>query len=324
MSSEIGFRYQRFAEVEAKGVCDIYYDLALEVARAPEIQTLLATLPKHRQQPNLLFAALRKTASLPGDSASLTEMLSGSWAAIREVMMTHTTQTNEPGRCACLLPVLSQIKGPIALLEVGASAGLCLLPERYDYTYGAREMFPDGGLTPDLPVFPCQANAGVPLPSAMPDIIWRAGLDLNPLDVNSALDMDWLETLVWPGQEGRRDRLSAAITIAKEDPPVVAKGSLLTSDFEDLARTAPSDAQLVVFHTAVLSYIDDQEERERFAQRVAQLGAIWISNESPRIFPRLAERAPRPHPVGKFLMTVNSIPTAWTGPHGQSIDWIEG
>ena len=45
-------------------------------------------------------------------------------------------QTNEAGRCAVLLPVLAALPQPLALLEVGASAGLCLYPDRYAYRYG--------------------------------------------------------------------------------------------------------------------------------------------------------------------------------------------
>ncbi len=40
--------------------------------------------------------------------------------------MSKRTQTNEPGRCAVLLPLLAALPQPLALLEVGASAGLCL------------------------------------------------------------------------------------------------------------------------------------------------------------------------------------------------------
>ncbi len=50
-------------------------------------------------------------------------------------MTTRSTQTSEPGRCATLLLLLARLPQPLALLEVGASAGLCLLPDRYGYDY---------------------------------------------------------------------------------------------------------------------------------------------------------------------------------------------
>ncbi|HUZ56387.1 MAG TPA: DUF2332 family protein [Streptosporangiaceae bacterium] len=38
----------------------------------------------------------------------------------------------------------------------------------------------------------------MPLPARVPEISWRAGLDLNPLDVSSDDDVRWLSCLVWP------------------------------------------------------------------------------------------------------------------------------
>lgn len=68
------------------------------------------------------------------------------WDAIQQTALSHSTQTNEAGRCAVLLPELSKITGPIALLEVGASAGLCLYPEKYAYRFltedGVHELAP--------------------------------------------------------------------------------------------------------------------------------------------------------------------------------------
>ena len=54
-------------------------------------------------------------------------------------MLSRATQTNEAGRCATLLPSLAAISAaedkPLALIEVGASAGLALFPDRYGYEY---------------------------------------------------------------------------------------------------------------------------------------------------------------------------------------------
>jgi hypothetical protein len=73
--------------------------------------------------------------------------------ALRATILGRSTQTNEPGRCAALLPVLARLPQSLALLEVGASAGLCLLPNFYAYDYGGHTLGPASGrLT--APVFP--------------------------------------------------------------------------------------------------------------------------------------------------------------------------
>ena len=69
--------------------------------------------------------------------------------------------------------------------------------------------------TATAPVFSCATSGHPPLPQHHPEIIWRAGLDLNPLDVRNPEDTDWLETLVWPGQDARLARLRAAIAVAQ-------------------------------------------------------------------------------------------------------------
>jgi hypothetical protein len=155
----------------------------------------------------------------------------------------------------------------------------------------------------------------------VPRIVWRLGLDLNPVDLSSEDQVQWLEALIWPGQEQRAQRLRAAIEVARSDPPRVVKGDLLT-DLEPLLGTAPKDATLVVFHTAVLAYVASQERRDRFAEIMRRTGAVWISNEAPGLFPDYAKSAPPAPRHGLFLMTLNGTALAWTGPHGQSIDWF--
>src|SRR6266567_66998 len=92
-------------------------------------------------------------------------------------MLSRTTQTNEPARCAVMLPLLAQLPQPLALLEVGASAGLCLLPDRYGYDYDGYTL----GSGP--PVLKTHVENDPPLPNHLPEIVWRAGLDLDPIDV---------------------------------------------------------------------------------------------------------------------------------------------
>jgi hypothetical protein len=317
----IARRYTNFAVDEARGVSESYERLALAVAASSELTAFLAGLPADRRQPNLFFAAVRHVSSFPESAGHLVEIVGRRHRRIREVMLSRTTQTNEPARCCVILPLLARLKGPLALLEIGASAGLCLLPDRYGYDYGAIRIAPQGADTGEAPVFPCAVTGAVPLPASVPRIVWRMGIDLNPIGLHSEDDAAWLETLVWPGQEARARRLRAAITIAKRDPPTVVKGDLLM-DLAALIAAAPQDATLVVFHTAVFPYVVPQERRNAFAETVRNSRAVWISNEAPGLFPDLAKAAPPSSHRGRFLLAQDGIPVAWTSPHGQAMEWF--
>src|SRR5699024_841578 len=240
--------YRLFAEREARGVSPVYEDWARRLAEDPEVLAQLETLPPHKRQPNLVFAAARWHGAGEG-YGSFRAALLDRWPSVRDTVLSRATQTNEAARCAVLLPFLAELPQPLALLEVGASAGLCLLPDRYSYRYDdGTELDPPTG--PSAVVFHC-ALEGITPPARLPEVVWRAGIDLGPVDVTDDDASAWLETLVWPGQEERRRRLRAALGIARRDPPRVVAGDLL-KELPGLAREAPPHATLVVFHTAVL------------------------------------------------------------------------
>ncbi|WP_425299078.1 DUF2332 family protein [Rhizobium sullae] len=100
------------------------------------------------------------------------------------------------------------------------------------------------------------------------------------------------------------------------------KGDLRGSDLVRLCSEAPKDATLVVFHTAVLDYVSDPADREAFAEQVMRLSPYWVSNEFPRVFPCIATCAGKRRPPGRFLLSMNGCPVAWTDPHGASLEWI--
>lgn len=318
MTDRLAARYRRFAEVEAHGHSPLYEALAHGVAADPVVLGFLAGLPAEKQQPNLLFAAVRHVTGTLADFPAFRAALLRQQEAVRAVMLSRSTQTNEPARCAVLLPVLSGLSGPLALLEVGAAAGLCLLPDQYGYEYDGHQL---AGRNPDGPVFVCRASSETPLPAAVPQVIWRAGLDLNPIDPRDHDQAAWLETLVWPDQPHRLAHLQGALAIARAEPPPVRRGDLLT-DLAAAAMGAPGRATLVVFHTAVLAYVVGRAARAAFAAQVRNLGAVWISNEVPGVFPDIVAKVPGRGPRGAFLLAVDGEPVAWTDPHGAWIDWI--
>lgn len=106
---------------------------------------------------------------------------------VRELVSTRLVQTNEVRRCALLLPAFVTIAAraggqSLALVEVGASAGLNLPWGRYAYDYG------DGHLRGD-PASPVRLDCALagasrpPLPDSLPRVTWRVGFDLQPIDV---------------------------------------------------------------------------------------------------------------------------------------------
>jgi hypothetical protein len=126
---------------------------------------------------------------------------------------------------------------------------------------------------------------------------------------------------VWPEQEHRRRRLQQAIAVARAAPPRVVRGDLL-HDLDALIAEAPADATLVVFHSAALAYVTPRAARLQFVEGLRRTRAIWISNEAPGVFPDIVAQAPTPMPLGRFLLAVDGVPKAWTGPHGQSLEWF--
>ena len=313
--------YRWYAEVEAPGRSELFAQIASAVAAdAPTLDSLVA-MPRPKWQPNLLIGAVRYLFGTPPDAAGFLELVRAHPDEIAAVMAVRRTQTNEPARCATLLPALARLRGPLALLEVGASAGLCLLPDRYAYAYGDHRVPARPPGDPAAPVFDCVADPATPLPADNVEVVWRAGLDLHPVDLTDPAEIRWLEALVWPGQQHRLAGLRAACAVARAGPPRVVEGDLRT-DLPTLAAQAPHDATLVVFHTAVLAYLPDPAERAAFAHTVGELDAVWIANEGARWIPGVgADVAAQAPTAAVFLMCVNGEPTAWTDPHGASIAW---
>lgn len=318
--SGLSARYRRFAEDEVRGRSPLYVELAEGVADDREIIAFLLTLPPEKRQPNLLLAAVRHLFGTPADWPAFRRTLVANFAAVGDLMRQRSTQTNEPARCATLLPLLALLPQPLALIEVGASAGLCLLPDCYGYDYGTATIAP-GRTSAEPPVFACRPDGGTPLPTAMPEIAWRAGIDLNPLDPADPVATAWLETLVWPEQTDRLAHLRKALKIAAAERPRVIKGDL-RRDLPRLIAEAPKAATTVVFHSAVLAYVPSRDVRNAFAAEVQSLSQFWIANESPRVFPDIAAKTGGSNVAGRFLLSVNGTPIAWTDPHGAALDWI--
>ncbi|MCG5446356.1 DUF2332 domain-containing protein [Micromonospora sp. NIE79] len=304
--------YARFGSHEARGVSATYERLSQAVARDDDLLTLLDGLPPAKRQPNLLFGVVRWLGGPVDDPAAFHEYVVTHWPAIETQMRARATQTNEAGRCAVLLPVLAALPQPLALLEVGASAGLCLYPDRYAYRYGDHQVGV-GELVLD-----CAANGLVP-PARVPQVVWRAGLDLNPLDVTDPDDVSWLDALIWPEHAHRQARLRAAAAVAAADPPLLVRGDLV-DDLPALAARAPTDATLVVFHTSVL-YQVPPPRRDAFVRLVGELPGHWVANEAPEVLRHDGLPDP-PSDALHNVLALDGKPLAWARGHGQALIWF--
>jgi len=323
-TAAVAERYARFARDEAPGRSPLYADWAGGVAADPGLAAILARIPAAHRQPPLVFAVTRMLGA-PEEASPV-------WAAwLREhadevvaEASVRRLQTNEPQRCAVLLPALATVPGPIALLEVGASAGLCLYPDRYSYRYRAGDGLhaldpPDGA---SRVVLDCDVTGDPPL--RMPQVVWRAGIDLHPLDAADADDRRFLTSLVWPGESGRAERTGAALDIVAAEPPLLMAGD--ASDpavLHAAAARAPEGATLVVTTPGVLPHIP-RAGRERLLDAVAALGsrrrAVWITIDPPALHQRW--RPPvDPGTWGGFVLGRDGQPLAAVDPLGAFAHW---
>jgi hypothetical protein len=309
--------YRAFVE-EATDSSPLYARLAADVAEDRGILRFLAALPVGKRQPNLLFAALQYLDGAPEDGHELNRRVVEDGERLRVIMTARATQTNEPARCAALLPVLARLDGPLALVEVGASAGLCLYPDRYRYEYDGRPVGP-----PSPVRLTCTTTGDVPLPQRLPDVAAGIGIDLNPLDAADPGDRAWLRALVWPGPHAadRLRRLDAATEIARREPARMLTGDLLDR-LPDALALVPAGCTPVVFHTAVLPYVPS-DRRAAFLERVGSLPVRWIAQEARGVVRGTGDTPPSGWGTD-FVLSVDGRPLALTAPHGGRVDWLPG
>ncbi|MFJ6653255.1 DUF2332 family protein [Microbacterium sp. NPDC091313] len=320
-AGRVAATYAEFGRTWAAGTSQLYADWSLGIAGDPELLARIAGLPRRLRQPNLLYAAARWQGAPLEPFASMRPWLLEHWDDVVATASVRSTQTNEPARCATLLPVLSAIEGPVALLETGTAAGLCLLPDRYSYTYDA----PSGEhRLGDSPAhLRSRLDDDSSLPRRLPEVVWRRGIDLAPLDAGDPDTIAWLANLVWPGRDhdARVAGLRAAAAIAAADPPEIVEGDILET-VADAAADAPHDATLVVFHSAVLMYLSPAD-RLRFAGVMHGLSAalgrrvVWISNETVGVLEGVDALLPAGLDAGgRFVQSVDGVPVALAGQHG--------
>ena len=286
---ELGTVFARFAEEAYRGGCPLYTALAEGVSDDTHVLEI-ASSARRPPIPNLLFSVvhfllLRGVAhALSSFYASLTPDPSPAGDAyphfggfcmdhesdLRGLLSTRLVQTNEVARCSYLRPAFAFIANerqglPLSLVDVGASAGLNLLWDRYAYDYKGHGLAGDRRSPVGVAVEVCGDNCP-PIPHDSPSVAFRTGIDLNPVDVTDPDSALWLRALVWPGHECRADQLQAAMALALRDPPALVAGNVLNV-LPAILANVPARTTPCIFHNHTLSQFS-QEDRCLFTALV--------------------------------------------------------
>ena len=179
------------------------------------------------------------------------------------------------------MPVLAALPQPLALLEVGASAGLCLQPDRYAYRYDDRPVLGESPLVLSCRDDRCGAAA------ALACRRWSGGAGWTSTRSTSATTttMRWLRSLVWPEQT---ERFAVLQRRSRSPAPIRRRSRRATSSpiSSRSLRRRRADATLVIYHSAVLAYLDaDGRARfvdERTRDRCATVRRSWIVERGAR------------------------------------------
>jgi hypothetical protein len=222
-----------------------------------------------------------------GGEASWDDSLEEHREFLRGFVATQGVQTNEVQRSWILLPLLLRVAQRMGadmfdLVELGPSAGLNLVWDRYRYRYEAGEWGREDA------VLSFDGEERLPVPGDLlqlePIVRGRIGIDRSPIDVTTEEGARLLRSFVWAGQDDRMRRLDQAIEAVRADPPELIRGDYVEV-LPDVLATQPTDALTIVFQTASFGYIGD-EGRARVRSVLEQAGETrslaFISTGKPR------------------------------------------
>lgn len=343
--------YRHFGEVDAAEASPLYERIAVALSESDEALRAIERAPARKRHPTVILAALHDLAlagrapalaaahaATNGDAAAAAaiDTLLRMTDSVVAIAQRRKLRTNETGHGAVLYPAIAEAAhrvgaNAVGLIDVSCSAGLNLNVDRVGITYSNGQSLGD-------PSSPVQLSASIvgqrPLPTrAMPEVVARVGIDLDPVDVTDPDAARWLRACVWPDQSERAVRLDAELALAATDPPLLLQGDALDMLPDAFARI-PEDALPVVTTTWALSKFP-LESRLRFLQRLddAALGraVAWVSVEGVGVapaIPTLGDRRASGHTIigvailGHSTLRTETIGRCWS--QGRLLAWLAG
>jgi hypothetical protein len=347
-TDELGQLWEWFGHHQFRGYSPLYERIAEAVAADQAVLDLVGECPPEAHLPPALLGAVHYLL-LDGLDHPLADVYAGRSAddpapLFLEVCQTHRdelsellafrrVQTNDCGRSALIGPGLTWIADrldtPFALIDVGASAGLNLLCDRYRLDYGDHG---SSGPADSPVVVACEVLGGrPPVAERLPTPASRVGIDRSPVDLADPADARWLLACVWP-DTGRLARTEASIRLAQADLPTVLEGDAVDGLPPVIERLEDGTAAVVVtsWSFAYLSL----DQRRRFTELLADTSrrrpVAWLSADGAGTFDGVGDASltdrsgAQAHVLGAVLFEdAVAHPTllAVVQQHGGWIDW---
>ena len=284
---------------------------------------------------------------------------------LRQTIATRSTQTNEVNRCVYVAAALALAAGgaggaggarvagtgakgsasrraeataeAVALVELGASAGLLLGLDRYDVELSAGHGTSQLG-RPGSPVR-CRGTdrttrtGGLP---PVPPIAGRVGIDRHPVRLDDADAVRWLLACLWPDVPGRVERFTAARDLLLPQPPTLIAGDMvdaLPAGVAAARAASPPSAAVIIYSSWALTYLhrsrrsDLEASFHELSQEVPRL--LWLTAEPLDCAPGITVPGDQHHHGGTTILGLREwrdgveLASRFLGtchPHGE---WIE-
>ncbi len=254
-------------------------------------------------------------------------------AVIADVMATHEAallpwldgppQTNEAGRSANFIAAMlwlaeRGLPARFECLEIGSSAGINLMLDRYRYDLGGVVVGPEAPVMDFGPEW-----RGAPPPAREIAIVGTRGCDVAPVDLTDPAQALRLKAYIWPEHTVRFARMDAAVRAASERKPDLVAATAADFVEAELAKPQEAGTTRMLMHSIVWQYVPaDQQARVTAAMEAAGAKATpehplaWVQVEADRSVHR-HKLTVRYWPDG-----AEEVQLAWSHPHGADVEWL--